>query len=128
MFTVDRANGVPAYLQLVAQTKRALLLGELREGDRLPTAKDVVDDLGLNANTVLKAYRELEREGLVQARAGLGTRISASITKPGMACKDSLISQLTGWIEGGRKAGLDREDLEALMFSALDSVTESAVN
>lgn len=105
MFVVDRRSGIPAYLQLVEQTKRALRLGELREGDRLPTAKDVVDALGINPNTVLKAYRELEREGLVEARPGLGTRIINSIAKPGMACKDSLLTQLNAWIASGHDAG-----------------------
>lgn len=120
MFMVDRRSGIPTYLQLVEQTKRALRLGELREGDRLPTAKDVVDALGINPNTVLKAYRELEREGLVQARPGLGTRVVSTIAKPGMACKDSLLVQLREWIDSGHSEGLDREDLEALMSSALN--------
>ncbi|MGO4205708.1 GntR family transcriptional regulator, partial [Rhodococcus sp. TAF43] len=126
VFIVDRRSGTPTYLQLVVQTKRALLLGELREGDRLPTAKDVVEALGINPNTVLKAYRELEREGLVEARPGRGTRIINTIAKPGMACKDSLLAQLRAWIESGREAGLDREDFEALFSSALDAETSLA--
>jgi hypothetical protein len=71
-FHLDSTSGVPAYLQIVQQVKRALRLGMLHPGEQLPTARQVVTALAINPNTVLKAYRELEREGLViaaQARA-----------------------------------------------------------
>ncbi|TMC70972.1 MAG: GntR family transcriptional regulator, partial [Chloroflexi bacterium] len=62
-FHLDARSGVPTYLQLVQQVKHAVRYAMLRPGDRLPTARDVVEDLAINPNTVLKAYRELEREG-----------------------------------------------------------------
>ena len=61
------------YLQLVQQVHQALQLGLLEPGDQLPTAQQVVAKLAINPNTVLKAYRDLEREGLVRARPGQGT-------------------------------------------------------
>ena len=64
-FTLDGRSGVSPYLQVVHQVRQALRLGLLREGDQLPTVKDVVATLAINPNTVLKAYRELERDGLV---------------------------------------------------------------
>ena len=72
-FRLDPASGVPTYLQLVHQVEQALRLGYLVRGDQLPRVKDVVGTLAINPNTVLKAYRELEHEGLVAARPGIGT-------------------------------------------------------
>ena len=63
-FRLDARSGVPTYLQLVQQVKQALRLGILHPGDQLPTVKEVVASLAINPNTVLKAYRELDLEGL----------------------------------------------------------------
>lgn len=78
-FRIDRRSGVATYLQIVQQTKQALRLGLLEPGDRLPTAREVVEATAINPNTVLKAYRELEREGLVEARRGLGTFVRRTL-------------------------------------------------
>ena len=96
-------------------------IGDLVVGDQLPTAKDVVGALAINPNTVLKAYRELERDGLVEPRPGLGTFVIASLAKPGMAEKTALTNELDRWVAHGIAAGLDRSDLEALIASALDA-------
>ncbi|WP_089247437.1 GntR family transcriptional regulator [Rhodococcoides kyotonense] len=120
-YRIDRRSGIPAYVQLVLQTKQALRLGELTVGERLPTAKDVVGALAINPNTVLKAYRELERDGLVEPRPGLGTFVVATLAKPGMAEKAALTEELDRWVAHGVAAGLDRSDLEALIASALDT-------
>jgi DNA-binding transcriptional MocR family regulator len=66
-FHLDTRSGVSPYLQLIHQVRQALRLGLLSEGDQLPTVKDVVARLAINPNTVLKAYRELEYEGLAAA-------------------------------------------------------------
>jgi GntR family transcriptional regulator len=78
-FFLDARSGVAPYLQVSQQVRHALRLGLLREGDQLPTVKDVVARLAINPNTVLKAYKELEREGLVTARQGVGTFVSGSL-------------------------------------------------
>ena len=67
-FHLDSRSGVSPYLQIVQQVRQALRLGLLREGDQLPTVKEVVAQLAINPNTVLKAYRELEHQGLAGAR------------------------------------------------------------
>src|SRR5580700_2510279 len=74
-FRLDGSSGVPPYLQLVHQVRQSLLLGYLREGDQLPTVKEVAGDLAINPNTVVKAYRQLEHEGLAAGRPGQGTFI-----------------------------------------------------
>jgi DNA-binding transcriptional regulator YhcF (GntR family) len=71
-FHLDARSGVAPYLQLIHQVRQALRLGLLREGDQLPTVKEVVARLAINPNTVLKAYRQLEYEGLAAARPGIG--------------------------------------------------------
>lgn len=78
-YRIDRRSGVATYVQIVQQTKQALRLGMLEPGDKLPTAREVVEATAINPNTVLKAYRELEREGLVEARRGLGTFVRRSL-------------------------------------------------
>ncbi len=69
-FYLDSHSGVSPYQQLVQQVKQALRLGFLKVGDQLPTMRTVVSSLAINPNTVFKAYRELEHEGLIESRPG----------------------------------------------------------
>lgn len=119
-FRIDRRSGVAAYLQLVHQTKQALRLGLLRPGDRLPTAKEVMTATAMNPNTVLKAYRELEREGLVEGRRGLGTFVVGTLARPGASDDGALRAGLGSWLATADSAGLEREDVEALVKAVLD--------
>ncbi|MFI9754025.1 GntR family transcriptional regulator [Streptomyces collinus] len=118
-YRIDRRSGVATYVQIVQQTKQALRLGLLEPGDRLPTAREVVEATAINPNTVLKAYRELEREGLVEARRGLGTFVRRSL---GAAPADSpLRAELDAWAARASAAGLERDDVAALFTSVLDA-------
>ncbi|MGC5013983.1 GntR family transcriptional regulator [Streptosporangium sp. DT93] len=117
-FRLDRGSGVSTYLQLVHQVRQALRLGALRPGDRLPTAREVVEALAINPNTVLKAYRELEREGLVTGRPGLGTFVQRSVGGARLAGHTALLRDLEEWVGRARAAGLDRDDMEALFSTA----------
>ena len=114
-FQLDRRSGVATYVQLVQQVKQALRLGLLRPGDRLPTAKEVVARLAINPNTVLKAYRELEREGLVAPRPGQGTFVQRSLASPPLAASSRLRGDLARWVRAARAAGLGEEDVRALV-------------
>ena len=114
-FVIDRASGLPAYLQVVRQVREALRLGWLVPGDQLPTVRDVVASSGVNPNTVLKAYRELEMTGLVEARQGAGTFIAATLGTASPEALATLHGQLAAWVRGARAAGLDDEDMEALL-------------
>jgi len=117
-YRIDRRSGVATYVQIVQQTKQALRLGLLEPGDRLPTAREVVEATAINPNTVLKAYRELEREGLVEARRGLGTFVRRSLgTAP---AESPLHGELDVWAAKARAAGLDRDDVAALFTAVLE--------
>ncbi|OEJ23585.1 GntR family transcriptional regulator [Streptomyces agglomeratus] len=117
-YRIDRGTGIATYLQIVQQTKRAMRLGLLEPGDRLPTAREVVEATAINPNTVLKAYRELEREGLVQARRGLGTFVQKSLEAA--ATQSPLADELADWMKRAHLGGLVREDVAALFSSALE--------
>ncbi|MHC3455734.1 GntR family transcriptional regulator [Streptomyces prasinus] len=119
-FRIDRRSGVATYLQIGQQVKDALRLGLLNVGDRLPTAKEVVAATAVNPNTVLRAYQELGREGLVESRPGAGTFVCRSLAAPAMAENMPLRSGLDAWMAEARSAGLSREDVEALVKLALD--------
>ncbi|MEU6218254.1 GntR family transcriptional regulator [Streptomyces sp. NPDC047022] len=117
-YRIDRRSGVATYVQIVQQTKQALRLGLLEPGDKLPAAREVVEATAVNPNTVLKAYRELEREGLVEARRGLGTFVRRSLgAAPG---ESPLRGELSEWAARARAAGLERDDVAALFALVLD--------
>ncbi len=116
-FSLDGRSGVSPYLQVVQQVRQALRLGLLQEGEQLPTVKDVVARLAINPNTVLKAYRELERDGLVAARPGIGTFVTRSLTDASLAAHEPLRRELRRWLAKARRAGLDEESIEALFVS-----------
>jgi GntR family transcriptional regulator len=113
-FQLDDRSGVATYLQLAQQVRHALRLGLLRPGDQLPTAKEVVAKLAINPNTVLKAYRELEREGLVGARPGLGTFVLKTLSHHDVAEQAELRRRLAHWVLTARRAGMVDEDIEAM--------------
>ena len=123
-FSLDSHSGVSPYLQVVHQVRRALRLGLLEEGDQLPTVKDVVASLAINPNTVLKAYRELERDGLVAGRPGVGTFVTRTLTDSSLAAHEPLRRDLVRWLTKARTAGLDEESIEALFTSTFRSVNE----
>jgi GntR family transcriptional regulator len=118
-FQLDGSSGVPAYLQLVEQVKQALRMGTLGVGDQLPTVKQVVAEVAVNPNTVLKAYRELERDGLVTGRQGLGTFVQQLPSGPPPGTHARLARSLQRWISTARAEGLTDEAIEALLRSGL---------
>lgn len=116
-FHLDTRSGISPYLQIIRQVRQALRLGLLSEGDQLPTVKDVVARLAINPNTVLKAYRELEYEGLVSARAGVGTFVTKTLADESLPAHGPLRAELRRWLDTARRAGLDDESIEALFDS-----------
>ena len=122
-FYLEADSGVPAYLQLVRQVEHAIRLGRLRAGDQLPSVRDVVSALGINPNTVVKAYREMESRRLVDTRQGRGTFVAdlAASARTAPAIPASVARELRRWIAGARASGLAREELAALFGEELHS-------
>jgi GntR family transcriptional regulator len=126
-FHLDTHSGVAPYLQLVHQVRRALRLGLLHEGDQLPTVKDVVARLAINPNTVLKAYRELEHDGTVGVRPGIGTFVTKTLSDASLAAHGPLRQDLQRWLVEARRAGLDDESIEALFHDTFRSSSQQVV-
>jgi GntR family transcriptional regulator len=118
-FTLDAGSGVPTYLQLVQQVEHALRLGYLKPGDRLPKVREVVADLAINPNTVLKAYRDLEGKGLTAGRPGQGTFIESTLDQIDFAGLTGLRTSLLAWLAEADASGLDQDGMVALFSSAL---------
>jgi GntR family transcriptional regulator len=120
-FRVDGRSGVPPYLQIVKQVRQALRMGVLDMGDQLPSVREVVAAVAVNPNTVLKAYRDLEREGLVEARAGQGTLVRSRPQGPPPGIHSRLGRGLARWVREARSAGLDDEAIESLLRVTLQA-------
>ena len=118
-FHLEARSGVPTYLQLVQQVRQAVRLGILRPGDRLPTVKEVVTKLTINPNTVLRAYRELDLEGLVEGRRGVGTFVASGQAPLPPDDVKALRSSLQRWIERARAVGFDDDNMAALFADTL---------
>jgi GntR family transcriptional regulator len=78
LFRPNPASGVPIYLQLMEQVKHAVETGALRPGEQLPGIRPLAEELVINPNTVAKAYRELEHDGVIELRQGAGAFVSAA--------------------------------------------------
>jgi GntR family transcriptional regulator len=107
-FHLNTRSSLPLYVQLMDQVRHAVRVGTLRAGDQLPTVKDVVSMVAINPNTVLRAYRELEHDGMVEIRLGRGTYIAAA-SGPALArnAYENLAKRLKRWVVDARAQGLD---------------------
>jgi GntR family transcriptional regulator len=118
-FYISPSSGVPTYMQIVEQVRQALRLRRLESGDRLPTVREVAGAVAINPNTVLKAYRMLEHEGLVEGRQGQGTFVVRSLAGPPPGTLDRLRRSLETWVGHARDAGLPPEHIRAVVDTTL---------
>ena len=123
-FRVESRSVVPPYLQIVQQVRQALRMGLLEAGDKLPAVREVVAATAVNPNTVLKAYRDLEREGLIEARPGHGTFVLKRPPGPPPGTVSRLGRSLARWVGQAREAGLDDESIESLLRVTLQAAAE----
>jgi GntR family transcriptional regulator len=122
-FSLNDRSGVPPYLQIVAQVKQAILLGRLKAGDRLPAVREVVLQVAINPNTVFKAYRQLEQEGAVEVRHGLGAFVRTTARPIPAGALAGLRRGLNRWLMSAEAAGLDRDMIQALFASTFQEST-----
>lgn len=123
-FRLSSTSGLSTYLQIAQQVRQALRLGTLQPGDQLPTVKEVVGALAINPNTVLKAYRVLEAEGLIQGRPGQGTFVIRSLQATPASKLAALRRSLESWVREALGSGLDPDALDAMLGAALRSAQE----
>lgn len=121
-FRIDRRAGVAAYMQIVQQARQAVLLGRLVVGDQLPTAREVVAATGINPNTVLRAYRQLDAEGIVETRPGSGTFVTSAPAQGISVGRPELAASLTAWCTDARQAGLTTAEALALAATTIETV------
>jgi GntR family transcriptional regulator len=123
LFRLNVSSGVPLYLQLMEQVKHAVETGALRAGDQLPTIRALAQDLVMNSNTVVRAYRELEHEGIVELRHGLGAFISDSVE-----VRRKWIGRAQGVVQGAverlRALGASDEEIRRLFENELSRAYE----
>src|SRR5579883_1669484 len=125
-FHLDSRSGVAPYLQIVQQVKQALRLGVLEVGDQLPTVREAVAQMTVNPNTVLKAYRELEHEGLIVSRPGQGTFVQRTLAGAGLSSHAALRRGLVRWLQSAREAGLEEESILALFLSTFQDTQKES--
>jgi GntR family transcriptional regulator len=118
-FHLDGHSKVATYMQLVQQVRQSLRVGLIEPGDQLPKVREVAESLAINPNTVLKAYRQLEIEGLVEGRPGVGTFVRRSLAGPSLTAQQALRDELVAWLQRARSARLDEEDVVALVQTTL---------
>ncbi|AVZ74678.1 GntR family transcriptional regulator [Streptomyces lunaelactis] len=124
-FVLEGRSRVATYMQIVLQVKQALRVGLAQPGDQLPRVRQVAQSLAINPNTVLKAYRELELEGLAEGRPGVGTFLVRTLAGPSLDRQAGLREGLVAWLHEAQVAGLDREDITALIDTTLRATLDA---
>jgi GntR family transcriptional regulator len=126
IFRTNPSLGVPIYLQLMEQVKHAIETGALRPGEQLPGIRPLAEELVINVNTVVKAYRELEHEGVIELRQGAGAFVSASAT--GRQAADTVRAAqpiVAGAMRKLRERGLSDEQIRRLFEAELAGLTRT---
>jgi len=117
---INFSSGVPIYLQLMEQVKHAVETGAIRGGEQLPTIRKIAEELAMNPNTAAKAYRELEREGVIEVRHGSGAYVAepkTSAAKTAAICRARDI--LRPAIEAAGALGLTQPELRRVFEDEL---------
>jgi GntR family transcriptional regulator len=118
IFRLSPSSGTPLYLQLMEQIKHAVETGALSEGDQLPTIRKLAEDLVMNPNTVVRAYRELEHEGVLELKHGSGAYIRESAgTRARVINKAQAVMQST--VERLLSSGLTQDELRRVFENEL---------
>jgi GntR family transcriptional regulator len=122
LFRLNPSVGVPIYLQLMEQVKHAIETGALQPGDQLPGIRPLAEELVMNPNTVAKAYRELEHEGVIELRHGAGAFVSPNARAGKLADKlKQAQSIVSGAIERLRAQRLSEEEIRRLFEAELSA-------
>jgi GntR family transcriptional regulator len=126
IFRTNPSLGVPIYLQLMEQVKHAIETGAVRPGEQLPGIRPLAEELVINVNTIAKAYRELEHEGVIELRHGAGAFVAAAAKGKQLADKVRLAQPIVvGAVEKLRERGLSDEQIRRLFEAELAGRTKT---
>jgi GntR family transcriptional regulator len=122
MVRIDPASRVPIYAQIVEQIKAQIAAGQLTPGDQLPTIRRLATDLRINFNTVVRAYLELEGEGLISTQRGRGTFIADSPEEEALAkMRDEKMELIVATaVEELSNLGYSRQEVERVFHTTIE--------
>ena len=129
LFRPNPSSGVPIYLQLMEQVKHSIETGAVRPGEQLPGIRPLAEQLVINPNTVAKAYRELEHEGVIELRHGAGAFVSGQARARKVTEKlragQSIVAAA---VERLRKSGVTDEEIRRLFEAELVGLGKAGAN
>ena len=123
IFRPNPSLGVPIYLQLMEQVKHGIETGALRPGDQLPAIRPLAEELVVNPNTVAKAYRELEHEGVIELRHGAGAFVASSTRAIPVDAMRAARAIVAGAIDKLRQRGISDEEIRRMVEAQLAGLT-----
>ena len=114
-------KNVPIYIQIMDEIKHRIIAGTLKAGDKVPSVRDLADELKVNPNTIVRAYQELERDGLTETRRGMGTFIKGEGDLRGDKLKEEIgLAVAKTFVQKMRDAGIKDEEIIAIIKKAID--------
>lgn len=115
-FSLDQSSGVPIYRQIIQQIEYAVLSGQMKTGDKLPTIRSLSVELKINSNTIAKAYSELEIRGILKTQAGTGTFIAEHGMKPEQGIRRQKVQEIVNrFLQDMQVLGVERDELLELI-------------
>ncbi len=125
---INHRSGVPIYKQVVQQVERGITGGILQPGDRLPTVREVALDLTVNPNTVARAYRELEAQGMIRTVQGSGTFVSSDVGEQLQKKEKWIEDMLVQLCKEAQQVEISPADMEKIFFKILRKWKEGGLN
>ena len=125
MFTIDNMSRIPVYEQIVEQTERMLLSGEMKPGDPMPSVRGLAAELGVNPNTIQKAYTELEHRGITTSVPGRGSFLREDATEQLVAyLNETALPEFKNMLKGMLIAGASKEESLVFIEKILDELAD----
>lgn len=125
MFTIDNMSRIPVYEQIVEQTERMLLSGEMKPGDPMPSVRGLAAELGVNPNTIQKAYTELEHRGMTTSVPGRGSFLREDATEQLVAyLNETALPEFKNMLKGMLLAGASKEESLVFIEKILDELAD----
>jgi GntR family transcriptional regulator len=128
LFRPNPSSGVPIYLQLMNHVKHSIETGALRAGEQLPGIRPLAEELVINPNTVAKAYRELEHEGVIELRRGAGAFVSGGARTKALTDKfragQAIVAAAVERLHG---QGVTEDEIRRLFEAELAALTRKGV-